>query len=37
MATALLTSFKQGAYAAILGYILFMLALTAINAHGLLS
>lgn len=37
MATALLHSFKQGAYVAILGYIVFILSLTAINAQGLLS
>ena len=37
MATALLNSFRQGAYAAILGYIVFILALTAVNAQGLVS
>lgn len=31
------TAFKQGAYTAILGYILFILAITAANAQGLVA
>ena len=37
MTTALLNSFKQGAYAAITGYIVFILAITGVNAQGLVG
>ncbi len=37
MTTALLSSFKQGAYAAIVGYIVFILTITAVNAQGLVG
>jgi hypothetical protein len=37
MPTLLLDALRQGAYVAILGYIVFILAITAANAQGLLS
>ena len=37
MTAAFVSSFKQGAYASILGYIVLILAITGMNAQGLVG